>query len=185
MGSLSYSNDFNDVNMQWLGKDWFANGIQDWRIDGGRIECITNVPFSSGRTAHLLTQRVPGGRDPVGISFRLDLTNPNGTKDNITRGLPRKAFGGVLVGIGDEDADYRQSALVQMLPAEGGGILVGVDGEGQVGVRRFKSNWAPRQPLALLPLRGGRLRVPGAPADSGLPYQHETDARPVSGELQA
>ncbi|CAK0856376.1 unnamed protein product, partial [Prorocentrum cordatum] len=28
MGSLSYSNDWNNHNMQWLGKDWFANGPQ-------------------------------------------------------------------------------------------------------------------------------------------------------------
>jgi alkaline phosphatase D len=185
MGSLSYSNDFNDVNMQWLGKDWFANGIQDWRIDGGRIECITNVPFSSGRTAHLLTQRVPGGRDPVGISFRLDLTNPNGTKDNITRGLPRKAFGGVLVGIGDEDADYRQSALVQMLPAEGGGILVGVDGEGQVGVRRFKSNWAPDNLWHSCHYGGGGYEYQGLPqiADCPINTKLTPDLFPVNFRL--
>lgn len=169
MGALSYSNDWNNKNMQWLGKDWFANGPQDWRIDGGRIECITNVAFSSGRTAHLLTQRMAGGRDPVGVSFKLDLTNPNGKMSNETQGLPKRAFGGILLGVGDEDADYRQSALVQMLPAQGGGVLVGVDGDGQVGVRRFKSAWAPDNLWHSCHLGGGGYEYQGLPQLANCP----------------
>ncbi|CAK0830423.1 unnamed protein product [Prorocentrum cordatum] len=43
----------------WLGPDWFANNAQDWRIRGGRVECINSNPAVAGRTAHLLTQTVP------------------------------------------------------------------------------------------------------------------------------
>src|SRR5689334_16705695 len=39
----------------WLGPEYWANPLQDWRIAGGRIECIN---AASNRNVHLLTRQL-------------------------------------------------------------------------------------------------------------------------------
>ena len=39
----------------WVGPEYFANRLQDWRIAGGRVECIEAEPNLPLRTLHLLT----------------------------------------------------------------------------------------------------------------------------------
>ena len=31
--------DLGDTDRTWIGEDFFANRLQDWRIRGGRLEC--------------------------------------------------------------------------------------------------------------------------------------------------
>ena len=39
----------------WLGPEYWANPLQDWRIAGGRIECTNAAP---DRNVHVLTRQL-------------------------------------------------------------------------------------------------------------------------------
>src|SRR4051812_6177977 len=39
----------------WLGAEYWANPLQDWRVAGGRIECIKPA---ANRNVHLLTRQL-------------------------------------------------------------------------------------------------------------------------------
>src|SRR5437763_9437170 len=39
----------------WLGPEYWANPLQDWRVAGGRIECIK---AAANRNVHLLTRQL-------------------------------------------------------------------------------------------------------------------------------
>jgi len=113
----------------WLGPDWFANNAQDWRIRGGRVECINSNPAVAGRTAHLLTQTVPESQWHFSMELTIGMVEPGP--------LVPRAFAGALIKMGSPSADYRQTALVQMVPGRGGGLLVGLNAAGRLSVRRF------------------------------------------------
>ena len=44
-----------DTDRTWIGEDFFANRLQDWRIRGGRLECTVGAKKNPLRTAQLLT----------------------------------------------------------------------------------------------------------------------------------
>ena len=47
--------DLGDTDRTWIGEDFFANRLQDWRIRGGRLECAVGAKKNPLRAAHLLT----------------------------------------------------------------------------------------------------------------------------------
>ena len=42
----------------WLGPEFWANRLQDWQLNDGRIECIETRANKPYRTAHLLTKQL-------------------------------------------------------------------------------------------------------------------------------
>ena len=52
----------------WLGAEYWANPLQDWRISGGRIEC-TNPAFD--RNVHVLTRQLGERRGRLETSVRV------------------------------------------------------------------------------------------------------------------
>ena len=40
---------------RWVGAEYWANRLQDWRVRDGRLECVSDLPM---RTVHLLTRRL-------------------------------------------------------------------------------------------------------------------------------
>src|SRR6185312_16435142 len=52
----------------WLGADYWANPLQDWRVAGGRIECIK---AAANRNVHLLTRQLSGQPGDVAMSVRI------------------------------------------------------------------------------------------------------------------
>jgi phosphodiesterase/alkaline phosphatase D-like protein len=52
----------------WLGREYWANPLQDWRIGGGRLECVKAAP---DRNVHLLTHDLSDGTGDLQISVRL------------------------------------------------------------------------------------------------------------------
>lgn len=52
----------------WLGADYWANPLQDWRVQQGRIECVRAAP---GRQVHLLTREVTPARGQLVMQVRL------------------------------------------------------------------------------------------------------------------
>src|SRR6056297_362027 len=57
----------------WVGSNFWANRLQDWRISNGRLECING--WMSGRTVHLLTMRSGAKSGSIQIGVRLGLLN--------------------------------------------------------------------------------------------------------------
>src|SRR4051812_18840062 len=52
----------------WLGPEYWANPLQDWRLAGGRIECIN---AAAGRSVHLLTRALGEGPGDLSVSVRV------------------------------------------------------------------------------------------------------------------
>jgi hypothetical protein len=52
----------------WLGPDFWANPLQDWRVQQGRIECVT---AAMDRNVHLLTRQLQKGKGGLRMSVRL------------------------------------------------------------------------------------------------------------------
>ena len=84
------------------------------------------------RTAHLLTWRIV----PRVPEAPLELsTNVRSFGAHPATG----AFAGLLIGAGNEQVDYRLTALVQQVPAPDGGLLAVVDGEGRARLLDFST----------------------------------------------
>src|SRR6476661_8496580 len=52
----------------WLGPEYWANPLQDWRIAGGRIECIN---AASNRNVHVLTRQLGEQPGDLAMSVRI------------------------------------------------------------------------------------------------------------------
>jgi len=156
----------DEIQRTWVGPEFWANRLQDWRIADGRLECVEGARNLPLRTMMLLTRDVePGGRRPLRMEIR---TAPLGTPGE-------QAFAGFLVGAGGPQVDYRISAQVHHRPAEDGGLLAVVDPAGMVqlydnsigaGTGGQWSIGGPLRDSELLPLRStlvaGEGRTPSA-----------------------
>ncbi len=106
----------------WIGTEFWANRLQDWRIRDGRLECTQADPDKPVRTVHLLTHRLI---DETG-SFKISvITGSLGEK------FTAAGWSGFLIGAGEKDMDYRGAALVHHRPGRGGGILAVVQKSGR------------------------------------------------------
>ncbi len=126
----------------WVGPGFWANRLQDWQVEDGRLECVGTAPM---RTVHLLTRRL-GGRD-------------GGLTMSVTLGVPAPATSaggtgsaGFLIGAGPE-LDYRAAALIHHSYGESGGLFTGIDTRGHLFLRDFERN---------LESGGGRLTISDA-----------------------
>ena len=85
----------------WLGPDYWANPLQDWRLAGGRIECIKAAP---DRNVHLLTHQL--GSQPGALAMSVRIGRAGG--ENLAAG--RGSFG-FRIGIMGPLRDYRNSLI--------------------------------------------------------------------------
>ena len=113
----------------FVGPEYWANRLQDWRISQGRIECVDKRAESPMRTLHLLTHRL--GATVGGFTLRVR----TGLIDTGAAGAD--AATGFLLGAGGATMDYRAAALIHHLPGPGGGVFAGCDANGQVSFRDF------------------------------------------------
>jgi alkaline phosphatase D len=117
----------------WPGKDWVANRVQDWRIRSGRLECMTGQDRSAGRTAHLLVREVMRGfTGKVHLGVDIEAMDPGPLRE--------RACAGFLFGVGNPGNDPRTGAMVQQVPAPGGGLLASVDADGKLTLRDFSQD---------------------------------------------
>lgn len=125
---IAFTFQWSDVpDRLWAGPDFWANRLQDWRVDGGRVEAVGTGPF---RTLHLLTRRLGPDEAPFEVSVTLGpLPSSDATSE------PGRA--GLLIGAGGADIDYRAAALVHHSPGPGGGWLAGIDERGRPFIRGF------------------------------------------------
>ncbi len=100
----------------WLGREYWANPMQDWRIAGGRIECVNPA---IDRNVHLLTRQIGDGRSSFQMSLRVGR-------------LDGKAFGdgkgsvGFRIGIKGPLDEYRNSLIF------GNGLDAGLTADGRL-----------------------------------------------------
>ena len=124
--AADFSGDFSETpNRTWIGPDYWANRLQDWRVQQGWLSCVTDLPKLGMRTLHLLTHRIdePGN---FSMTTRAQM---------FTEGPTAEVLTGFLIGAGGQGVDYRSAALVQAEPGPGGGLFIGMDGRGRALIR--------------------------------------------------
>jgi len=107
----------------WAGPEFWANRLQDWRIEDGKLKCVNT---SLGlRTVHLLTHQVGDQYGKLEIDLFLGL-------DQLATRQGSEGWAGILIGAGEGTMDYRGSALIHHSPGKAGGIIIAVNENGQV-----------------------------------------------------
>jgi hypothetical protein len=104
------------VERTWVGPEYWANRLQDWRVRDGRLECLT---AASDRNVHILTRRIgtrPGG---FSTSVRTAIAAAN-------RGAKERNWVGFRIGARGDFDDYRDSAIY------GKGLNAGLSAEGDL-----------------------------------------------------
>ncbi len=112
-------------NRPWAGPDFWANRLQDWRVRGGRLECLAVGPDQQVRTVHVLTREVLPDAGTIALSVRTAVYEPNSGS----------GFNGFLIGAGRGKVDYRAAALIHNYSGAGGGILAVYDLDGRLAFR--------------------------------------------------
>lgn len=113
----------------FVGPEFWANRLQDWRIHQGRIECVDKRPESPMRTLHLLTHRLRDAAADFSLRVQTGLLDAGATAADAATGF--------LIGAGGAGMDYRAAALIHHQPGPGGGVFAGCDANGKVFFRDF------------------------------------------------
>ncbi len=125
----------------WIGPDYYANRLMDWRLADGRVECTEGRAAKPMRTLHLLTRSLAEEPAELDMSVRTGAIVPG---DSLHAGT----WSGFLIGAGGAHVDFRISSLAHHWPAEDGGLIVAVDGTGSIVVRSNTNPDAPKGPNA-------------------------------------
>ncbi|MEN9360857.1 MAG: hypothetical protein RL095_2392 [Verrucomicrobiota bacterium] len=134
-----------EFDQAWLGREFWSNPLQDWRIAAGRLECRSS---GGGRNVHILTHQLGVREHPFALSVRLGL---------ITRGGSGSA--GFRIGVHDLVNDYRGNLCW------GRGVDAGVNLDGRIFIGAVHAPLDPTDftDLALTleasPLEGGQYRL--------------------------
>jgi alkaline phosphatase D len=118
-----------NIERVFVGPEYWANRLQDWRLSDGRVECVERRPNSPMRTLHLLTYRLGATSTGFAISVSTGPLGGSAAEDAAT---------GFLIGAGGTAMDYRAAALIHHQPGPGGGAFAGCDARGQVFFRDFE-----------------------------------------------
>ena len=104
------------VERPWIGPEYWANPLQEWRLRGGRME---NIVAGGDRNVFLLTREVADRPGDLSLSVRL------GRLEEDTEPL-EDGWVGFRVGIRGSFDDYRDSAV------RGVGLNCGITSDGRV-----------------------------------------------------
>ncbi len=144
---VEFSCSFDAPDRVWIGPGFWANRLQDWRLEDGRAVCVRGEANLPVRTLHVLTHEVAPGDGVVSASVQLGRAEHD-------KPASADAWAGFLIGAGGEHVDPRLTAFVHHSPAPDGGMLGVVDGTGRVAFRDFSAGttggnqWAVSGPLA-------------------------------------
>ncbi|MEM1134609.1 MAG: alkaline phosphatase D family protein [Bacteroidota bacterium] len=117
----------------WIGADFWANRLQDWQLNVGRLECITEATDKPLRTVHLLSHQVNEQNTSFILEVRTGFLGFNWKEDG-------NSFTGFLIGGGEGKLDYRSAALIHHFSGGGGGLLAVIDETGQLAFRKNNDN---------------------------------------------
>jgi hypothetical protein len=116
----------------WVGPEYWANRLQDWRIANGRLECVEKASNKPMRTVHLLTRRLSEDGGRLNMSVQTGLIEE-------TEKIAPDAKTGFLLGAG-KGLDYRTAALIHHSHGPGAGLFVGMDGKGCLFIHDFETD---------------------------------------------
>lgn len=144
----------------WIGPEFWANPMEDWRLGAGRLECTSPGP---NRNVHVLTRQLGKDSGTLTMSVRLGRLDPG------------KAVGsaGFRVGIQDQIDDYRARLIY------GQGIDAGITTDGSLFVA---SQTAPRAVPPDLVARELELRLSARPGKEGQVVLTLSAIDPASGK---
>ena len=152
---------------RWLGREFWANRLQDWRFANGRLECLADNPRLPVRTAFVLTREVKPRPGKMELKVRTGLLNEPQAGGSA----------GFLVGIGQGRLDYRAAKLVHHLSGEGGGILALFQSDGRCVFRDHTSESSPSS-FGLLRAKQVPKEVPVRPS-AGQEFELTLTAEPA------
>ncbi len=121
--------EFSSTDRTWIGPDFWANRLQDWKLEGGQLVCLNET--NPMRTVHLLTYNLSDRQSNVDLAVELSMVD-------LVMG---KANAGILIGAG-AGQDYRQAALIHHSYGKNGGLYVGISSDGQLFIRDFETEEA-------------------------------------------
>lgn len=133
-----------EVERVWVGPDYWANPMQDWRVTGGRLE---NIAAGGDRNVFLLTREISDQPGDLSMSVTF------GRIEEDTAPL-EQGFVGFRFGIRGAFHDYRDSAV------RGYGTNAGMASDGRLFIGRLGSD-APSVPA---PFQNIELRLRAEPA---------------------
>ncbi|MBT6957274.1 MAG: hypothetical protein HN996_02525, partial [Opitutae bacterium] len=133
-GTFFTSNLPEATQRPWPGPEYFANRILDWQVRDGRLECLTGNKSKPLRTIHRLTHFASAKSGTLEMEVITGLISPSKNSKPIAN-----TWTGFLIGVGGAHVDFRISALCHHWPAQDGGLIVAVDGTGQVVIRSNSS----------------------------------------------
>jgi alkaline phosphatase D len=135
----------------WIGPNFFANRYQDWRLNDGRIECLTGAAGDECRAVSVLDRSIRGtGKGQI----RVKLARIDGSKGD--------GFAGFLIGAGGGKLDWRAAALMGRGSGEGGGILCVYETTGRV---VFRDHSSEAKPFVYDELPGQQMKPAGVEAE--------------------
>ncbi|MEE2707416.1 MAG: alkaline phosphatase D family protein [Planctomycetota bacterium] len=113
--AAKYSSRFTATpNRVWLGAEHWANPMEDWRVQDGRLECVRG---GENRNVHLLTHWLGEGPGDFTLSVRLGVIGNKSTKGSA----------GFAIGILDPDTKDHLSSLFF-----GSGLAAGITTAGKL-----------------------------------------------------
>ncbi len=133
----------------WIGPEYWANRLQDWRLSGGQAECLL---AGRHRALHLLTYRLGPAMAGFTSSVTVDRTN---SADSTSDSASGNDCVGLRLGAKGPRDDYRSAAVY------GRGLDVGLSSEGrlrigeQVGTAAVDTSKAVRLVVTTTPGPGG------------------------------
>ncbi|MCK4563884.1 MAG: alkaline phosphatase D family protein [Verrucomicrobia bacterium] len=110
----------------WAGKDLWANRLQDWEVEDGRLVCSGGNFGLGGRTVHLLSGRMDQAA-AFKASVQIERLVSSGN-------MSSQALAGMVFGAG-EQLDVLGASLSQGKNGLGMGLVGGINGEGFLEIR--------------------------------------------------
>ena len=119
------------INTQrhWLGKSYWGNRLQDWRVNNGRIECLNGQKSWEVRTVSILTRRLSNQLSNGRIRVKMGQLEKN-----------KAGYAGFLLGVGKGELDQKACSIAQRASGKNGGIMAVVDETGTLSFRDFSAN---------------------------------------------
>lgn len=107
----------------WIGPEFWANRLQDWRLRNGKVECVNEI--LPKRTLHLLDRYISGRPGSLHLKVESGLVRNPGPDAG-------PAWSGFLIGSGGATMDYRRRALIHGAYGKAGGMIAAVDPAGRI-----------------------------------------------------
>ncbi len=118
--------EFSDANRSWAGPEFWANRLQDWKLEDGKLVCLNET--NPMRTVHILTRNLADRNGAFVSSVMI----------NMVEMQENNASAGLLFGAG-AGQDYRQAALIHHSYGKNGGLYVGISAKGKIFLRDFET----------------------------------------------